>query len=194
MNGFVPLEREVVKYEFYRDIPAKTLYLHLRLISTYSCYNYGGVDLLPFQVLTSVRKLAYETGLTVKQVRLALDRLSSCSAIDVEVRGRGRYGGTLITIQNMSLTVKDIGRIDAEFEGLIDLDLDSKCLNDLKKIDTLFVLAREKLCNRIFNITNPRYQSWMGVCVQVLGERHNRCRELIYQKEIEAVSLQMKPL
>lgn len=99
MNGFVQVERRILKECFYKDIPCKVLYLHLVLIAAYTDFEFAGHPLHSGQIWTSVRRLADETGLSVKEVRGGLDRLQRAHEIKVE----GHRDGSLITLEKSML-------------------------------------------------------------------------------------------
>ncbi len=100
MDGFIKIERNIVNARFYKDVNAKVLYMHLRLLATYNGYIFGKYQLQAGQCVSSVRRLAEETGLTVKEVRGAIDRLIQYGEIETRERNKGRYGGTVFTLLN----------------------------------------------------------------------------------------------
>ena len=107
MQGFLKFPRSFLSWEFYKIPSVKILYLHLVLLSTFSDYAYNGQNLRAGQVWTSVRRLAADTGLTVKQVRYALAYLEGHSEIHTE----GHTNGTLITIAKWALfSVPEVSR------------------------------------------------------------------------------------
>lgn len=100
MDGFIKLERSLVDAAFYKDINCKVLFIHLRLMAAYNSYIFGPYELQAGQCVSSIRRLSAETGLSVKEVRNAIDRLIEYGEIEIRERGRGRYGGTIFTLLN----------------------------------------------------------------------------------------------
>lgn len=94
MEGWVKLHRKFIDWEWYSDINVKVLFLHLLLVANHEDAKYKGNFIKRGQKLTSVSRLAEETKLTVKQVRIALDKLKMTNEIVTE---RAKLG-TLITI------------------------------------------------------------------------------------------------
>lgn len=117
MDGFIKLERSIVDSLFYKDINAKVLYFHLRLLSTYNGYKLGKFQLQAGQCVSSVRRLASDTGLSVKEVRCAIQRLIEYGEIETRERRRGRYGGTIFTLLNCY----ERERVAVETENLADM-------------------------------------------------------------------------
>lgn len=99
MKGFLRFPRSFLTWDWYKKTTVKALYIHLVLLSAFSDYSYNGKVLKCGQVWTSVRRLSSDTGLTVKQVRCALEFLEGHREIHIE----GHTDGTLITIVKWSL-------------------------------------------------------------------------------------------
>ena len=96
MSGFVKLHRKMLGWRWYKDINTKVVFLHILLTATHRAVGYKKYELQPGQVVTTLSKISAETGLTVKQVRRALDNLEQTGEL-----GRERAGKeTLITIEN----------------------------------------------------------------------------------------------
>ena len=132
MDGFIKLERSLVDSIFYKDINAKVLYLHLRLLATYNGYKFGVYQLQAGQCVSSVRRLAKETGLTVKEVRCAIDRLIDYGEIETRERNRGRYGGTIFTLLNCyerDRVYKDTNNFYEKVKEALELDVYFDILN-----------------------------------------------------------------
>ena len=74
-RGFAKLYRKFLEWEWYDDIPCKVLYVHCILKANHKDKNYRGTPVARGTFLTSFSDLAAETGLTVKQVRIAQKKL-----------------------------------------------------------------------------------------------------------------------
>lgn len=83
-------------WEWYQDVPVKVLFLHLLLEANHEDRNWQGITVHRGQTITSIRKLAMDTGLTIKQVRVALDKLKRTH--EIVSQGHSKY--TLITVEN----------------------------------------------------------------------------------------------
>jgi len=75
-RGFILLYRKFLEWEWYDDVPCKTVYLHCLLNAAYTDKKYRGKVVARGSLLTSREKLAEETGLTPQQVRTALIKMS----------------------------------------------------------------------------------------------------------------------
>lgn len=74
-NGHIKIHRSILDWEWYKDIPTKTLFLHLLLVANYMPNNYKGVEIGVGQLTTSLQALSDATGLTKQQVRTSLKKL-----------------------------------------------------------------------------------------------------------------------
>ena len=83
-------------WEWYDDIPTKVLWLHLLLRANHEDNAWRGRTIKRGQLITSVSHLAEETGLSVRQVRTALEHLKSTHELTTE--STNRY--TLVTLEN----------------------------------------------------------------------------------------------
>lgn len=95
-EGFIQLWRKFKKWEWYDNINTKVLFLHLLLSANHEERYWHGIKIEKGQFVTSIQKLAIETGLSVQNVRTALDNLQSTHEITKYTTPK--Y--TIITINN----------------------------------------------------------------------------------------------
>lgn len=74
-GGFIVIHRKILDWEWYNDINTKVLFLHLLLKANYKPLKFEGRDILRGQLVTSLPSLSSQTGLSVRQVRVSLDKL-----------------------------------------------------------------------------------------------------------------------
>lgn len=72
---FIKLYKKMLKWEWYDDPNTKILFIHCLLRANWQETSWHGFTLNPGQFITSLPNLAKETGLSVRQVRVALDHL-----------------------------------------------------------------------------------------------------------------------
>lgn len=96
MEGFIKLHRKILDWQWYDDINTKVVFLHLLLTANYEDKSWHGIQIKRGQLIISLSNLAEETCLTLKQVRLALDKLKRTN--EIVTKGHTRY--TLVTIVN----------------------------------------------------------------------------------------------
>lgn len=96
--GYVKNWRSILNWGWYTDVPTCHLFNHLILVANWKPGYFKDRLINPGQKVTSVAKLSAETGLTTKQVRIALDKLKKTGEILVEATNK--Y--TVITVVNYS--------------------------------------------------------------------------------------------
>lgn len=74
-NEFIKLNRKIIGWEWYLNINVKTLFIHCLLKANWKDGRFEGRDIKRGSFVTSLEKLSKETGLSVRQVRTALNHL-----------------------------------------------------------------------------------------------------------------------
>ena len=86
---YIKLYKKLLRWEWYDDVNTKVLFLHCLLKANWQESRWHGVTLEPGQFITSLPKLAEETSLSIKQVRVALDHLKQSG--EVADKGQSKY-------------------------------------------------------------------------------------------------------
>lgn len=74
-NEFIKIYRKMLNWEWYTDVNTTKLFLHCLLRANWKPGRWRGYKYDRGQFITSLAKLSKETGLTVRQVRTALEHL-----------------------------------------------------------------------------------------------------------------------
>ena len=93
---YIKMFRKLVFWEWYTDVNTTKLFLHCLLMANWQPGRWRGISYKKGQFFTSISNLSKETGLTVREVRTALDHLMSTN--EVTSQTTSRY--TLITVVN----------------------------------------------------------------------------------------------
>lgn len=88
--GFITIHRQILDWEWYRDINTFRLFVHLLLIANFTDGKFGGRTVKRGQVVTSLANLATQTSLSVHQVRVSLDHLLMTGEVTSEANSRYR--------------------------------------------------------------------------------------------------------
>ncbi len=99
MQGWIKLHRKLTEWEWYTDIPTKTLFIHLLLVVNHEPKKWRGKLIGVGEKVTSISRLAEETGLSVRQVRTALDKLIESKEIDTQAT----HQYTLVKVLNYAI-------------------------------------------------------------------------------------------
>lgn len=81
-NNYIKLSRKMLDWQWYTDEHTKTLFIHCLLKANWKEGNFKGVTVNRGEFITSLQKLANETGLTIQSVKTALKHLELTEAIE----------------------------------------------------------------------------------------------------------------
>lgn len=95
-GGFIKLHHKMLQWGWYDDTNTKVLFIHCLLKANWKECEWHGHKISPGQFVTSLPRLAEETQMTVKQVRIALKHLKSSG--EVADKGYSKY--RIITVNN----------------------------------------------------------------------------------------------
>lgn len=99
MSDFIKLSRKILEWEWYSDINTKVLFLHMLLKANWKDGRFLGVEIPRGSFASSYQGLSQETGLSIKNVRTALEHLKSTG--EVAVNRHPKF--TVFTIKNYHL-------------------------------------------------------------------------------------------
>lgn len=96
MQGYIKMHRKFLNWEWYKNLNVKVLFQHLLLKANYKDTTWQGIKIKQGSLITSIRSLATELGLSENKIRTALKNLKSSN--DISVKTTRKY--SLITITN----------------------------------------------------------------------------------------------
>lgn len=99
MEGWIKLHRKFIDWEWYKDKNTKILFIHLLLLANHKENKWQGQIIDRGQLVTSIKHLSKECGLTLQQTRTALNKLKSTN--EITSKSTSKY--SLITIVNYSV-------------------------------------------------------------------------------------------
>lgn len=97
-TGFAKFPRSLLKWDYYKDLPVKTLYFHCLFKANYKDNVWRGIQIKRGQFVTSYKHLSVETGLTLKQVRRAIFCLQRAQLIEFQGHNNGKAGYSVVTV------------------------------------------------------------------------------------------------
>lgn len=95
-RGYIKLYRKFEDWEWYTDVNTKVTFLHLLLIANHKDCRYRSKMIRKGQLITTIKQLSFETGLSVEQVRRSLRKLEMTG----EISRKSSNQNTLFTINN----------------------------------------------------------------------------------------------
>lgn len=99
MEGWIKLHRKITEWEWYKDIPVRILFEHLLLTATHKEITRKNKTIKPGSRMTSLSELSHETGLSMQQIRTALNKLKSTCEVTCEITNQN----SIITVNNWNL-------------------------------------------------------------------------------------------
>lgn len=99
MQGFITLHRKMIEWEWFTDINTTHLFLYCLLRANHENKKWRGININRGSFITSLEHLSKDTGLTVRQVRTALDKLKLTGELTSETTSQ--Y--SIISIKNYNL-------------------------------------------------------------------------------------------
>ena len=108
MSGWIKTHRTLLFWEWYTSVEVFKLFMHCLLKANHEPKKWHGIEIQSGQFVTSLQNLAIESGLSVRQVRTALNKLKATQEVTHETTA----SYSIITINNwdkwqMSDTVCD---------------------------------------------------------------------------------------
>lgn len=111
-EAFVKFSRKICKWEWYKNAETFKVFVHLILTANYADGRFEGIEVKRGQRVSSFRKLAEETGLTIKQVRTAINHLKGTH----EVAHTSHSKFSLFTVVNYD-KYQAVGHSDGQTKG-----------------------------------------------------------------------------
>ena len=80
-GGYISIYRQITEWEWYKDTATKSLFLHLLVTANFTDTRFMGKTIKRGQVVTSLPSLSEETGLSIRQIRTAINHLISTGEV-----------------------------------------------------------------------------------------------------------------
>ena len=146
MSGYIKLHRSFKNWEWYKDLPTKTIYLHLLLSANYKPDTWRGIKLNAGQLVTSRSALCAATALSEQQVRTAIKHLKDTGYITVEATNCH----SIITVNYWEMYQSDCvtSTYKVTNQNADDSPAETPHLKNNKKQRTEEVVNKESVVNR----------------------------------------------
>ena len=96
MAGFIKIYRDILDWEWLSDIKTYRVFTYMLIKANWTDGKFKGIDVPKGSFVTSLDKLAYETSLSVNEVRTAIKHLIKTDEITSESHGKF----TIFTVKN----------------------------------------------------------------------------------------------
>lgn len=102
-EGYIRIERKILDWGWYRNINTKVLFLHMILRANWEEGFFEGHTIPRGSFVSSIKNLAFETGLTENEVRQAIKHLKLTN----EITSKSTNKFTVFTVKNYDLYQAD---------------------------------------------------------------------------------------
>lgn len=133
-KGFVKIDRKITSWRWYQDNNTFRVFFHLIITANYEDREFETLTIKRGQKVTSYTSLAAETGLSVQNVRTAINHLKSTGEITVSSHAKF----SIITIKNYNQYQEDNRLINNRLT-----DRQQATNNNERKINTTFQVMKE---------------------------------------------------
>ena len=99
-GNWIKLNRSILEWEWYDDINTKVLFIHLLLTVNYEPKKWHGITIDRGQRVVSLAELAEETGLSIQNIRTAINHLKSTGELTRTLTRTLTGQVPLVTIEN----------------------------------------------------------------------------------------------
>ena len=96
MTGWIKLHRQLIDWEWYTDSHTLHVFIHCLLKANIEPGRFRGAEIPRGSFFTSILKISAETGISIKAIRLSLNKLKKTG----EISFTGASDGTMITVCN----------------------------------------------------------------------------------------------
>ena len=98
-EGYIKLHRQFIDWEWFTDVNTCHLFQYCLLRANFKDTNWRGIEIKKGQFVISYEKLANDTGLTIQQIRTAINKLKLTGELTHQTTNRN----SIITVNNWTL-------------------------------------------------------------------------------------------
>lgn len=113
MDGHIKFYRKFLDWGWYQDINTKVLFIHMLLKANWKDGTFMGTTVPRGSFVSSIKSLAYETGLTEREIRTGISHLKMTG--EVTSKATNKY--SVFTIKNYDLYQSDDRQDDTQATG-----------------------------------------------------------------------------
>lgn len=103
-KGYIALFRQIIDWEWFTDINTCHLFIYCLLRANHKNTKWRGIELKKGQFVTSYQSLSEATGLSIRNVRTSLKKLTSKTTNELTHKTTNHY--SIITVNNWNLYQK----------------------------------------------------------------------------------------
>ena len=192
-NGYIKLHRQIIEWEWYTNINVRCLFIHCLLRANHTEKKWQGKTIQKGSFITSYENLAVETGLSIQQVRTAIDKLKLTN--EITYKSTSQY--SIITINNWDKFQLDNTQDNKQITNEQQTNNKQITTNNNDKNDNneKNIVVVEKLYGEYQNVflSDSNYNKLLGMClskdllnqlINCLSEKIEEGSEQGYKEEL----------
>ena len=142
-NSKITLNRKILNWEWYDCLPVFKLFIHCLLRANFKDEKWHGMLIERGQFVTSLPKLSSETGLTIKQVRAALNKLKTTK----EVTYKATSQNSIITVNRYN-EYQQNEEIFKKRHGENKVQIDKERIGDMQRANEGHAKGMQRATNK----------------------------------------------
>jgi predicted transcriptional regulator len=157
-NGWIKLYRSLLDWEWYNDMNVRIVFIHCLLKANSQDIKLKGLLIKRGSFPTGLEKLAKETGLTIAQIRVTLNKLKMTN----EITSQTSSEGSIISITNYDLYQSNDKRNDTQIanEMTNESQTNDKPIATIKNIRSIKKERKEEI-KKPENVSDETWQTWI---------------------------------
>ena len=157
MYDYIKLSRSILEWEWYSDINTCRLFIHMVLKANWKDGKFQGTTVPRGSFVSSIRKLAEQTGLTEREVRTAISHLKKTG----EVTSKSHIKYSVFTVVNYDLYQSNDTQDDTQATGKRQAnDIQTTTIEERKKG------RKEEDNNKTVRFTPPDVEEVRAYCLE----------------------------
>lgn len=170
-QGFISLHRKLLEWEWFTDVNTCHVFIYCLLRANYKPAKWRGQEIKRGEFITSLSNIAADTGLTVRQVRTAINKLKTTH----ELTHKGQAHYSIITVNNwseyqMSDTQNDTQMTNKRQTSDKQVTTDNKDNKNNKENNIISLINTEKN-KKIDPYINPVINEFKDLHEKIIGKR-----------------------
>lgn len=155
MDKYIKLDQKILNWDWYKDINTFKVFLHLLLKANFEDVKIQGIEVPCGSFISSYQTLATETGLTVQNIRTALNHLKSTGELTIHTYPKF----SVFTVKNYRIYQESNTTTDNQITGNEHVCENQKTQIEEKKINTKTTYKQKIEMFDVFWNIYPRKQS-----------------------------------
>lgn len=141
-KGYIALFRQFIEWEWFTDVNTCHLFLYCLLRANHKNTKWKGIELKKGQFVTSYQKISEDTGLSIRNIRTSLKKLTSKVTNELTHKTTNHY--SIITVNNWILYQQNDKQSDKQTDRQVTTDNKQINTSNISYINSLSLNKDER--------------------------------------------------